>query len=55
MNGKLCMNCSNRSNVAGNGPEFQYCEHPKAMKKNSGDRVYIWFMHEDDCPKRGAP
>jgi len=52
MNGELCLNCEYRANKAGVGPEFQDCNYPDKSGIPTKESRYIWFMHEDECPKQ---
>jgi len=50
MNGKLCISCKYRTQIAGNGPEFQYCNYPDTSGIPIDDSKYIFYMSEDECP-----
>jgi len=51
MNGNICLNprCEHiKLEGCGIGISFRHCHHPDF----GDDPRYIWFMDEDDCPKR---
>lgn len=49
MNGEMCLGCEYIIlEGCGIGISFRHCQHPKLKDGNN----YIWFMYEEDCPKK---